>query len=231
MNDNQRASTEALRAMRQAALDVLPANSPRAVVLYGSYGRMRQKAPSDMDVLFIGERSAAAVRQLTDAIIGYSRDHGLALDEEVPYTNKVLVDWDELEQASTCTVFSGSPRLIPVRRHPDFLGSKYMRARLFVTGVLAQRTLTWSEDVIRLEGLRARAQAGLVLAAVEDLRAFEVDLEPDTVIEYLLGQGISSDNWLGFEPDPATVRHVQSFVERTLPAQLLSTTPEAGDGE
>lgn len=217
--------------MRRAASDVLPAHSPRAVVIYGSFGRMRQKKASDMDVLFIGEYSTAAERRLTDVIIAYSRDQGLTLDEEVPYTNKVLVDWEELEQTGTCAVFSGSPRLIPIRRHPDFLASKYMRARLFVTGVLAQRTLTWSEDVARLEALRARAQAGLVLAAVDDLRALDVDPDEDTVVEYLMGQGISSDDWLGFEPDPATLLHVQAFVERTLHAHLLASSPGAGADE
>lgn len=224
-NDNHRASTEALHAMRRAALEVLPAHSPRAVVIYGSFGRIRQKAASDMDVLFVGEYSTTAVRRLTDAIIAYSRDQGLTLDEEVPYMNKVLVDWEELEQASTCAVFSGSPRLIPIRRHPDFLASKYMRTRLFVTGVLAQRTLTWSEDAARLEALRTRARTGLVLAAVDDLRALEVEADEDAVVEYLMGQGVSSDNWLGFEPDPATLRHVQAFVERTLHAHLLASTP------
>lgn len=225
--DNHRASTEALHAMRRAAVEVLPAHTPRAVVLYGSFGRMRQKTASDMDVLFIGEYSTSAVRRLTDVIIAYSRDHGLTLDEEVPYTNKVLVDWQELEHAASCAVFSGSPRLIPIRRHPDFLASKYMRARLLVTGVLAQRTVTWSEDVTQLEALRTRAHAGLASAAVDDLRALEVDTDDDAVVEYLMGQGISSGDWLGFESDPATVRHVQAFVERTHPAHLLAATPGA----
>ncbi|MFD4407634.1 hypothetical protein ACFWPH_33195 [Nocardia sp. NPDC058499] len=230
-SDNQRASTEALDAMRQAAVDVLPGHGPRAVVIYGSFGRMRQKTASDMDVLFVGEYDTAAVQRLTDAIIAYSRERGLVLDEEVPYTNKVLVDWEELEQAASCAVFSGSPRLIPIRRHPDFLSSRYMRARLFVTGVLAQRTLTWSEDVARLEALRARAQAGLVLAALDDLRALDVEIDEDTVVEYLIGQGISSADWLGFEPDPATLRHMQAFVERTLHTHLLATAQGADAGE
>ncbi|NKY51800.1 hypothetical protein [Nocardia vermiculata] len=230
-NANHRACTEALDAMRCAALEVLPAHCPRAVVIYGSFGRMRQKASSDVDVLVIGEYSTRALRRLTDAIIAYSRERGLALDEEVPYANKVLVDWEELESAGSCSVFSGSPRLVPVRRHPDFLASKYMRARLFVTGVLAQRTLAWSEDVTRLEAVRARAQAGLVLAAVDDLRALEVEVDEDAVVEYLMGQGVSSDDWLGFEPDPATLRHVQAFVERTLRANLLTSTPRGGTDE
>jgi methionyl-tRNA synthetase len=49
-------------------------------------------------------------------------------------------------------------------------------------------------------------QAGLILTAVDDLRALEVEADEDTVVEHLVGRGITSEDWVGFEPDPATLR-------------------------
>jgi predicted nucleotidyltransferase len=229
--NNAQSSADALEAMRQAALEILPARIPRAVVVYGSFGRMLQRTTSDVDVLFVGETGPESLDKLTSALIDYSRGQGLTLDEEVPYRNKLLVDWEELTDASSCAVFSGSPRLIPVRRHLDFLASQYMRLRLFVTGVLAQRTLSWSEDPIRLDALRARARAGLVTAAADDLRELGVAVDEDSLVEYLIGQGVSSSAWLGFEPDIDTRRYLRTIVERTLVTGLRAERPNAASGQ
>ncbi|MFD3743066.1 hypothetical protein [Nocardia sp. NPDC058633] len=209
----------ALDAMRNAALSVLPPQVPRAVIVYGSFGRMQQKPTSDLDVLFIGDNTPRALAELTSVLIAFSHCHGLPLDEEVPYANKLLVDWEELSAASTCDVFAGSPRLTTVRRgDPCFLSSDYMRSRLLVTGVLAQRTLGWSEDPLRLDSLRARAGAGLVRAAFDDVRSADADPDVEAVVDYITGEkgGILAADWLGFDPDPATRRHLSGFAEYVL---------------
>ena len=213
------ASEVALDAMCKVALAVLPPQSRRTVVVYGSFGRHQQTSSSDLDVLFVGEKSLGAMESLTSALIEFSRRHGLPLDEEVPYANKLLADWDELTAASSCEMFIGQPRLTPVRRADrEYLASTYMRRRLFVTGVLAQRTLAWSEDAQLLGRLRRRAGDGLVRAAIDDLQSRGAVLDAESVISYLTGEmdGIPADDWLGFEPDPRTRHHLRIHVERAM---------------
>ncbi|GEM29097.1 hypothetical protein NN3_01040 [Nocardia neocaledoniensis NBRC 108232] len=220
-------SETALDAMREVARSALPPSTPRTVVVYGSFGRNHQTPSSDLDVLFVGERSAGALEALTAGLVDFSRRNGLALDEEVPYANKLLADWEELSTASTCAMFAGPPRLTPVRRMDRaYLASSYMRRRLFVTGVLAQRTLAWSENAPLLEALKARAGAGLVGAAIDDLRSAGVTVDPDSVIAYITGEahGIPAEDWLGFEPDPLTRTHLRCLAEQVLsrPSQAAS---------
>ncbi|WP_280339727.1 nucleotidyltransferase domain-containing protein [Nocardia neocaledoniensis] len=209
----------ALDAMCEVARSALPPSTPRAVVVYGSFGRNQQRPSSDLDVLFVGARSAGALEALTEGLVDFSRRNCLTLDEEVPYANKLLADWDELSTASTCAMFAGSPRLTPVRRTDQaYLASSYMRRRLFVTGVLAQRTLSWSENAPLLEALQARAGAGLIGAAIDDLRSAGVAVDPDSVISYVTGdaQGIPPEDWLGFEPDSLTRTHLRCLADQML---------------
>src|SRR3989442_1116795 len=94
----------ALDAMRHAALSTLSRRVPRAVIVYGSFGRFRQAQSSDLDVLFVGESNPAALATLTKALTDFSRKHGLALDEEVPYATKLLSSPMRLEFSQYCSI-------------------------------------------------------------------------------------------------------------------------------
>jgi hypothetical protein len=201
---------EAMCEMCRVAESVL--SPPFGVIVYGSFGRAMPNVASDLDVLFVGAGGRREIEALTKGLVKFSHSHRLPLDEEVPYANKILCAWPELDRISSCRVFRGRPRITPIDVSPHFLRSRAMRERLIVN-VLVERTLRWTHDVPRLELLRAKAARSLVATVAADLVDRGVTVTSGSVLADLIGRdGARHKRWLGFDDDTATREHLQGLI-------------------
>lgn len=209
---------QALKTMMDASRKCM--EYPRTVIVYGSHAQGNARTNSDLDVLFIGTPNPGAVEYLTQELIRFSKKYGLDLDEEVPYSNKILCDWRELAFAATCRTFRNHSgrrtRLTPVDRRPQFLRSKTMRERLFIN-VLTQRTVSISDVEQLLLECQVSARRNIVRAAIDTLEADEIPVTEASIVDILIGvNGLSGKDHLGFEDDASTAAHLSRIARNEL---------------
>ncbi|HYQ69891.1 nucleotidyltransferase domain-containing protein [Actinophytocola sp.] len=226
-------SDRALDHMVSAARRLVKA--PRAVVIYGSHAVGTAGPRSDVDVLVVGEGGADSVDGLAEALVEFSTRNGIALDAEVPYANKILCGWEELELAATCHVFAGGAHarrvFTPVDRRPEFLASPLMRQRLFLN-VLTQPTVSWTEDRPRLRAIQANARTNLVGTAEETLMATGGTVTLDSMVAIMIGaDGVSGKDYLGYLPDQHTRRHLGAMVRTVRDLSAVPGSDRAYDSQ
>ncbi len=148
------------------------------ILLYGStvYG----KISSDLDVSFIVKRfdndEYERIKKLT---IDFQKQHKMNLDDEVPYSSKLVYTDADVENMLKNTPFrkvNGIYRITPIEKTPEFLSSKEMKYRLLLN-ILTTRSLTLQGDDEKIDAYRQKAWDLLVRIIISYNELSEVDLE------------------------------------------------------
>lgn len=148
------------------------------ILLYGStvYGRIS----SDLDISFIvkkfNEEDYERIKNLT---ISFQKQHNMDLDEEVPYSSKLLYRESEVEHMLKNSPFqkeNGIYRITPVEKTPEFLSSKEMKYRLLLN-ILTTRSLTIQGDSKKIDSYKQKAWDLLVRVIISYNELTEIDLD------------------------------------------------------
>lgn len=148
------------------------------VLLYGStvYG----KVSSDLDISFIvkkfDEKDYEKIKNLT---IEFQKQHKMNLDEEVPYSSKLVYTDSDVEYMLKNTPFkkiNGVYRISPIEKTPQFLSSKEMKYRLLLN-ILTTRSLTLQGNTEKIDKYRQKAWDLLVkiIISYNELSEFDLD--------------------------------------------------------
>lgn len=124
-------------ALFAAAARLLPTDG--YALAYGSHATAPGPT-SDLDLLFTGTRPlhAQELGSLIDAVKRLHVDHGLVLDEEVAFENKVFATHDDIERAARLDGFANVPDSSDAAGYatpvddPDALNSPGFRLRLIL---------------------------------------------------------------------------------------------------
>lgn len=148
------------------------------ILLYGStvYG----KVSSDLDISFIVKKfSPEDYERIRDLTIDFQKQHHMNLDEEVPYTSKLVYTEHDVDYMLKNTPFqkvNGIYRITPIEKSSEFLSSKEMKYRLLLN-ILTTRSLTLKGDERKIDNYKEKAWDLLVHIIISYNELSEVDLD------------------------------------------------------
>lgn len=148
------------------------------ILLYGStvYG----KVSSDLDISFIVRKfNKSDYEKIKNLTMEFQRKHNMSLDEEVPYSSKLIYTDKDVEYMLKNTPFkreNGIYRITPIEKTKEFLSSKEMKYRLLLN-ILTTRSLIIQGDKERIGTYKQKAWDLLVEIIISYNNLSEIDLE------------------------------------------------------
>lgn len=148
------------------------------ILLYGStvYG----KVSSDLDISFIVKKfDIKEYERIRDLTIKFQKQHKMNLDEEVPYSSKLVYSNSDVEYMLKNTPFkkvNGVYRITPIEKTQEFLSSKEMKYRLLLN-ILTTRSLLLQGDDKRIDNYKQRAWDILVKIIISYNKLSEINLD------------------------------------------------------
>lgn len=148
------------------------------ILLYGStvYG----KVSSDLDISFIVKKfDSKDYEKIKYLTIEFQKQHKMNLDEEVPYSSKLVYTDSDVEYMLRNTPFkkvNGVYRISPIEKTPQFLSSKEMKYRLLLN-ILTTRSLTLQGDTEKIDIYKQKAWDLLVKIIISYNELSEIDLD------------------------------------------------------
>ena len=148
------------------------------ILLYGSavYG----KVSSDLDISFIiKEFDEQIYERIKNLTIEFQIKHNMSIDEEVPYSSKLLYTHTDVEYMLKNTPFkkvNGIYRITPIEKTKEFLSSKEMKYRLLLN-ILTTRSLIIQGNRGKIDSYKQKAWDLLVKIIISYNELSEIDLE------------------------------------------------------
>ena len=107
--------------------------------VYGSYASKHHTDKSDMDMFIAMEAvEDGDLERTKDFLIDLHVRHGLSLDDEVPYENKLIVSYEDVRNALDLLSFvkvGARYRIPPIEKEEKFLASPEVRWRLILNAL------------------------------------------------------------------------------------------------
>jgi len=109
------------------------------ICVYGSYAAESYNSKSDIDLFIMARKyDKADFERIRDFVIDLHICNNLTLDNEVPYENKLVMSYEDIESAIALDSFikKGNSYSIPtVKKNKTFLSSKEIRWRLLLNAL------------------------------------------------------------------------------------------------
>ena len=153
-------------------------NTSSDILMYGSavYG----KVTHDLDVSFIvKEFNSEEYEKIKSATVEFQALHGMELDQEVPYSSKLIYTDYDIECMLRNTPFkkvNGIYVISPIEKTPDFLSSKEMKYRLLLN-ILTTRSILLQGNKEKIENYKQRAWDLLVRVIISYNQLSEIDID------------------------------------------------------
>lgn len=148
------------------------------ILLYGStvYG----KVSSDLDISFIVKKfDTEDYEKIKNLTIQFQKNHKMNLDEEVPYSSKLVYTDSDVEYMLKNSPFkkvNGIYRITPIEKTPEFLNSKEMKYRLLLN-ILTTRSLILQGNTEKIDTYKQKAWDLLVKIIISYNELSEIDLD------------------------------------------------------
>ena len=188
-------------------------------IVYGSHASNENSDNSDVDVFLAIEHNDEKIfTKLRDFIISFHHKHRLELDEEVPYENKLIVSFEDIDDAVKLKPFITKHEdgyAVPaVQKEAAFLGSRDIRLRLILNALTSPHQFISGEKG-RYEKVKTEAEHAVMLLG----KRLSGKKEPtgDEVFEALTEgpRGEKNEWWLGYKTDkPAVYNYLKELIER-----------------
>lgn len=185
-------------------------------VLFGSYASGTPSQISDVDFFVaMNDYSPEVFRALKTFVINLHTELGIPLDEEVPFENKLLVSYKDLDEAVQLTPFKAKVgyTVSPIAKTIEFLSSHEMRLRLLLNALTTpNQFLSGNEEVYNT--YRRSAEE-----AMTELAKHLVTTKNPTLEDYIQAlskspAGDSSELYLGYKIEKQAVQdHVRSILK------------------
>ena len=148
------------------------------ILLYGStvYG----KITNDLDISFIVKKfNSKDYEKIKNLTIEFQHQHKMNLDEEVPYSSKLIYTDSDVEYMLRNSPFkkvNGIYRISPIEKTIKFLSSKEMKYRLLLN-ILTTRSLILQGDKEKIDVYKQKAWDLLVKIIISYNELSEIDLD------------------------------------------------------
>lgn len=122
-----------------------------SIIIYGS--NIYNENSSDLDVcIIIKNYSKEIEKELIEKTIAFHKNNNLKIDEEIPFTNKLLYTKNEIEKTLLSPPFYHNNKIIikDIVKSKEFLESKEMKQRL-ILNILTSDHITIGESTVKLE--------------------------------------------------------------------------------
>lgn len=194
--DNKILETEYLNYIKPIILSMNP-----DILLYGStiYGI----ETSDLDVAFITlDFNKQEFERLKNATIQFQNDFGMTLDEEVPYSNKLIYKQSEVEDMLKKSPFkrvNGIYQITPVEINEEYFSSKEMKYRLLLN-ILTTRSVLIQGNKERIDNYRKKAWELLIKIVISYNRIYETEIDQFLELLYQDKKNqVKGEDFLGYK--------------------------------
>lgn len=206
--------------VRDFAQETLP-DEGYFVCIYGSYATSHFRADSDLDIVFAADSyNPTAFEDIKDFVVSQHVRHGLTIDEEVPYSNKLLVTYQDVSDAASLDVFSKNDTgeyVVPeIKDDTEFLGSPDARKRLLLNAFTTPHVFVCGDKTV-YEGLKRKCEYALVRLA-RGMSKIALPSEID-ILETLLTspEGNGGRAHLGYKGErDEVVTYLRGLIRRTV---------------
>ncbi len=187
--------------------------------IYGSYVNGMKNKDSDIDVLVAIEKyTDDDLKRFKQLIIQLHKENGLKLDNEVPFENKLIIDYADFKKAVNLGAF---PRVndkftIPkVVKTKKFLTSYQVKLRLAFNSITSPH-IFFGNDVKMYGKLKTEAENNLVRLAI-DRQSAPSQKKVDLLQVLLFGKNLESgEMYLGYKEYPKVTEHLNKVISRGL---------------
>ncbi|MBP9842520.1 MAG: nucleotidyltransferase domain-containing protein [Candidatus Pacebacteria bacterium] len=188
------------------------------VCIYGSYASGNHTEASDMDMFVaVEDYSVSEFDRFSDFLIGLHVRHGLNLDDEVPYENKLMMSYGDLERAVALAPFRTEKEgySVPrVEKNKDFLSSPEIRWRLLLNALTSPHECIGG-NIERYGVYKDRAEE----AVIELARGLSAHPSPEGshLFEVLIRgkEGQEGEMYLGYKRDrEGVMAYLQDLIAR-----------------
>lgn len=193
---------------------------------YGSYATDSFHPSSDIDIFFAAEEvTPEDITAVTSFMIQYHLENGLARDEEVPYENKLMVSYNDVNQAANLAGLdqNGMQIVVPkVIKDASFLSSLKVRFRLLFNALTSPHQFI-GRDYQAYSIFKDVAERNLFKLA-KALSNGTVDLNLGNLIEALLQSpnGEEGELFLGYKKNKKTIDYLKGVLAKFLKEKELT---------
>jgi predicted nucleotidyltransferase len=188
------------------------------VCIYGSYASGHYRESSDID-LFVALKyhDRREFELLRDFVQDLHLRHGLPLDDEVPYENKLVASYDDIRDAIGLKAFTQDGErysVAPIEKRPEFLASREVRLRLILNALTTPHLCLSGNNQLYSE-FRISAESALMTLAKGLL--IEEDMSPEQILNVLLKgeNGERGELYLGYKEERTeTIAYLRDLVAR-----------------
>jgi predicted nucleotidyltransferase len=186
------------------------------VCVYGSYATNSHTPESDIDIFVaVKDRSMVDFEDLHNFVLSLHSKYNLRLDFEVPFRNKLLVSYDDINNANELRAFvqKGSSYLIPsIQKNPEFLASDEIRWRLILNALTSPHLcLSGNHDHYRL--FKKDAEEAIFKLAQHLVSTQEPSLEDLLDVLLFKDDGAEGEMFLGYKRErPPVIEYLKSLI-------------------
>lgn len=181
-------------------------------IIYGSYAYGVNCSSSDIDFVTVSRSlTAENYRNTIEFAFDFYDRHGLVIDYEVPHDNKLLADYDTLDDAIAGNGFerrSGRIYVPPVVKTKEFLSSDAIAKRLLLNAITSNNILVAGDENYYLEK-RAQAFENMIgfMFSIDGVGSYSVE----GLVQSLIGAPErNGEMYLGYKDKP----EIRGYMER-----------------
>jgi methionyl-tRNA synthetase len=185
--------------------------------IYGSHATGKNNENSDIDVLIATAKySQEDLTIVKGIILEFHRTHKLHIDNEVPYDNKLLISYKDLNHAANLNGFikKGDTIIIPqVVKDKKYLESKKVKLRLALNALTSPHIMFGNDEHMYAK-IKEKAEKNIAKLSISKQKndTYEVT---DLVNALLTGDnGEEGELYLGYKNYPSVVRHLTQFLNK-----------------
>lgn len=201
--------------------DMYLAGCDHFVCIYGSYASGNYTEVSDIDMFFaVNDDYIYDPEVFKKFVIDLHMRHDLKIDNEVPYENKLVVSYGDIERAIALQAFikEGDRFRVPrVVKSKEFLSSSEIRWRLLLNALTTPHKFVHGNKE-RYENYREQAEQSLMILA-RGLSLSEGD-SCENIFETLVtgDDGEEGEGYLGYKKDREDVMaYLHALIGRRCP--------------
>lgn len=189
------------------------------IIVYGS--NIYNVISSDLDVCIIFDKlNVIDCESLFYLVKKFQIDNSLSIDEEIPYSNKLIYTFDEIEKVIKRNPFineHGIYDIKPIRKGSSLLGSKEMKARL-ILNILTTDHCILCGNYVRVGELEKAAWDLMFQTITNYYNVTNITI--DTILELLYknpNTGVEGELYLGYKKNnPNKEQYLKKILHRLI---------------
>lgn len=190
--------------------------------IYGSYANGKKNEDSDIDILiatsYYSQEDLAIFKEM---ILEFHKTHKLKIDNEVPYENKLLINYKDFDDATNLKGFikKGNTIVIPaVVKGEEFLGSREVKLRLALNALTSPHIM-FGNDPDMYAKLKENAEKNITKLSISKQNSNTYGVA-DLVNTLLTGDnGEEGELYLGYKNYPSVIQHLTQFLNKQMKLQ------------